>query len=265
MKRNMKKMLSVLAVVIMALALVCFASAEEIPQSEGGKKFDSDFAMNNGLVNIYYEEEGYRVAVDLFNQETNAGTLWEYSCRYNEEKDCLLSTSSRKVNYTMDVNTLEKTFAENEYEGLDADDAVTVFSLSDSGKLVWKDGHENMGQDLEFTNIGRFNGLWRNEEQDYYTEIWWQGLLDENQFFYSIFIGHGEDDYHMAGLYNPETGRLECYDTVVSLVQTNEDVLAAQAAGRPFDAVFTHAENGRLVVEGAVNAELTYDILGPES
>ena len=45
----MKKMLSILLAVMMLFA-IAVAAAEEIPQPEGGKKFESDWAFNTGMI-----------------------------------------------------------------------------------------------------------------------------------------------------------------------------------------------------------------------
>lgn len=262
----MKKWMKIALALMMALFLLCTAAlAEETPQPEGGKKFESNWAKMGGLIEIVYEEEGYRVSVDLFNQDDNTGTLWEYACYYVEEIDSLESISSRKSRYTMNPLTLDRTFGENEYEGIDDADKTTVFSLSEDGALRWEDGHEHWGQDLEFRNIGRFEGVWRNDAEEIYTEFHWQGLMDENLYCYSIFVGRGEDGFRMAGLYSPETGKLECYDTDVTPILATEDFFVAKDAGKPFDAVFSALENGKLLFETADGIELEYDLLGPES
>lgn len=262
----LKKTASFLTAALLLLTLICVpALAEEAPQPEGGKKFGTCWAMMGGLVEIVYEEEGYRVLVDLYNQADRTGTQWEYSCYYSEEKDALESISSRKTGYTMDLDTLERAFGESEYEGIDEESSVSVFSLSADGALLWNDGHEDMGRDLQFTDIGRFEGVWRNDAEDVYTEFHWQGLLDEEQFCYNVFIGRGQEDCHLAGWYNPETGRLECYDIEKTPIGTAEDLFAALDAGKPLDAVFSDLGNGRMIYSADVEIELEYDILGPES
>lgn len=66
------------------LSLVCAAAlADELPQPEGGMKYESCWAQRCGLIQIDYEEEGYRVAVELFDPVDSTGVLWEYSC-YSE-------------------------------------------------------------------------------------------------------------------------------------------------------------------------------------
>ncbi len=264
----MKKMTDIVLAVMMLLTCIP-VFAYEVPQPEGGMKFESNWAMMCGLIGIVYEEEGYRVEVELFNQEECTGTLWEYSCYYNEEKDILESISSRKIGYTLNIETLDRTFDEYEYDGIDDLDNTTVFSLSEDGALSWKDGHENMGADLEFRDIGCFDGVWRNDEEEVYTEFHWEGLFDENTYYYSIFIARGADDhyadFHMIGEYNPETGKLECYDTDNIPIEDAEDFFAAEEAGEPFDMFFSGLGNGKILYETANGIELEYDLLGPES
>ena len=266
----MKKMMRIALAMIAALSLLCAAaSADEIPQPEGGKKFESCWGMRCGLVQIDYEEEGYRVMVDLYNQDDHTGTLWQYSCYYIEEKDVLESVSSSKNPYTLDEQTLYRTLGETEYEGIDDPDSTTVFSLSEDGALTWQDGHENIGQELEFRDIGNFEGVWRNDEEAVYTEFHWEGLFNEETYCYSVYVGRGADDdyadFHLVGLYNPETGKLECYDTAAVPMETDEALFAAQDDGVPYDAFFTDLGGGKLLYEAETGIELEYDILGPES
>ena len=153
----MKKAISIVLTAVMALTLFCMAvSADAVPQPEGGKKFESIWAKACGLIEIWYEEEGYRVMVDLFNQSDSTGTQWEYSCYYNEQKDILESVSARKFGYTLVPETMDVIPGECEYEEFGETDKTTVFSLTENGALKWEDGYENAGADLEFRDIGRF-------------------------------------------------------------------------------------------------------------
>ena len=262
----MKKMMSIALALTLALTLICTgALAEETPRPEGGEKFESTWGMMNGLVEIIYEEEGYRVLVDLFNPADCTGTQWEYACYYIEEKDVLESLSSCKTPYTLNPDTLEINRGEFEYEGIDDEGATTIFSLSEDGALTWQDGREGLGQDLEFRDIGDFAGVWENAEKNIYTEFHWEGLYDEETYFYSVFVGIGDDDFHLIGLYIPEKGKLECYDTAA--VQDAEGLYTALDAGIPCDAAFTDLGGGRLLFEtdGAEAVELEFNLLGPES
>lgn len=113
----MKKTMSFILALMTALTLICTAAlADSVPQPEGGKKFESNWGMMCGLIEIVYEEEGYRVSVDLYNQAENTGTQWEYSCYYNEQKDILESISSRKIGYALNLLTMVKAYGEYEYD-----------------------------------------------------------------------------------------------------------------------------------------------------
>ena len=256
----MSKIMRAALAAMLALSLLCAAAlADEIPQPEGGRKFESWWGLRCGLVAINYEEEGYRVLVDLFDPEDNTGVQWEYACFYNEEKDVLESVSSCKTNYTLDPDTLDVTRGEYQYEGIDDEGQITVFSLSDDGALHWEDGREHIGQELEFRDIGCFDGVWRAE--DVYTEFRWEGLYDESCYCYSVYIERDDDGFYMLGAYQPESGKLLCYDAI----QSDEELFEALDAGAPCDAVFTYLGGDKLLYESDGAIELTYDLLGPES
>ncbi len=265
---TMKKLLSVLLAVVMALFAVS-ALCEAETEPEGGMRFEGDWAMMGGLVEIVYEEEGYRVLVDLFDQEENAGAQWEYACFYDAETGCLASYSSRKTGYTLDPLTLDMTRGDSEYEGIDEENTVTVFSLTEDGALEWHDGHDDMGADLQFIPIGSFNGVWRNDDEDVYVEIHWQGLYDEETFFYSVFVHRGGDDqyadFDMAGLYDPETGMLKAAGTVVTTTLNASGTYDVTEDDEIYETSFVDLGDGTIMMEADNGIVLEYDILGPES
>ena len=162
-----------------------------------------------------------------------------------------------------------RTFGENEYEGIDDGDTMSVFSLSEDGALRWEDGHENMGQDLQFTDIGRFEGVWRNEEEEIYAEFWWRGLFDEETYFYDVFISRGGAEqyanFSMEGLYNPESGLLEASGTVTTMVRNAAGSYDITEDDEICEAFFRDLGDGKLLYETDNGIELEYDVLGPES
>ena len=125
---------------------------EEAAQPEAGKKFENDWAIPGGLVQIYYEEEGYRVIMEI--DKEGAGSLREYVCYYHEDTDNLVSVSSSRTDYSFDPETGEKIYGDNVYEGFDGENQATEFSIDADGCLVWKDGREDAGAGLKFANIG---------------------------------------------------------------------------------------------------------------
>ena len=136
----MKKMLCILTALLMAGLMCVSAAAESFPQPEGGKKFETNWAIFNMTVNIFYEEEGYRVYIQSSDPMEHKGTEWEYACFYNEEKDALLSFTSSKNSYTLDTATGEIERGDYEYEDIDDYLGVVYLSLDNGvGKAIVKE------------------------------------------------------------------------------------------------------------------------------
>ncbi len=257
----MKKMISMILAVILVMALACTAMADEIPEPEGGKKFNSNWAVQNAVIEIYYEEEGYRVSITSEDPDEGVGTEWFYNCFYVEEEDALVSISSGKCSYTFDPEYPDDiTYGEPEYEGIDDEGKNSVFIIDENGRLIWADGHENAGQDLEFINIGRFDGAWKNEEEAVYTVISWNGYDD--QFYYDVYLQRGESDaetyviFNMTGVYNEKTDKLECTGPAVTYTNGTDEGVADDEV---YEAFFSWTEDGTLLFEAANGIELEED------
>ena len=266
----MKKILNALLVIVMIFSLATFAEAEDaVPQPEGGKKFERDWAIGDGLVRVWYEEEGYRVLVSIGWPEKSAGAEWEYSCYYVEEKDALISVSSSRTDYTVRYEDGEKVYAEPAYEGFDEEGRETAFTIDGHGCLIWKDGREDAGAGLEFRDIGRFEGVWRNEEEEVEAEFIWNG--DPDSLFYTVYIQRGKTGadtyalYLMNGFYDPETGKLEADGTCTVFKKNADGEYDSEDDGETWDAFFSMTEDGKLLYETANGIELEYDLMGPES
>ena len=102
---RMKKVISIMLALMMIGAFACASSAEGVSQAEGGDRFESDWAIPGGLVQIRQDEEGYRVAADI-EKEDGTGAVWEYSCYYHGDTDSLVSASSSRTDYTIDPKTI---------------------------------------------------------------------------------------------------------------------------------------------------------------
>lgn len=245
------------------------AEDEAVPQPEGGKKFERDWAIAGGLVEIYYEEEGYRVTLTKENGD-GTGALWQYSCYYMEDTDSLLSVSSSRTNFTINPDNGETVYGEEVYEGIDEEGKSTVFSIDEHGCLIWKDAHDDAGAGLEFANIGRFNGLWRNDAEEVEAEFMWNGLT-EDEMFYTVYITRGKTDgdhyavFLMNGSFDPAAGKLTAYGTSMLFTKNASGEYESSEDGESYDAVFSMMENGRLLFETANGIELEYDIMGPRS
>ena len=253
----MKKMLSILLALM--IVMTCAAAlADEVPQPEGGKKFEGDWALTGGLIGIVYEEEGYRVSVDLCTIGEGTGTLWEYNCLYNEADDTLVSISSVKRGYTYNLTTLERTDGEPVYYDLEAEmGQEAVFSISENGSLKWTSAREpEAGADLEFRSIGRFNGSWYSAEgeEPVWVDFNWKGLESED-FSYEVYLHRGDDDIYtefvMTGVYDEETGKLVCTGRSIDEADTET-----------YEAIFSMQEDGKLLYEAANGIVMEYDLLG---
>ncbi|MCR4876425.1 MAG: hypothetical protein K5922_04565 [Clostridiales bacterium] len=258
----MRKMLCVLMAVMMAGLFACAAMADEIPQAEGGKKFEGDWALRGGLVQIVYEEEGYRVQVFL------SGSEWEYSCYYHEDTDSLVSVSSSRTDYTVDPVMMEKVYGEPVYEGLDEEGQNAEFTLDAEGFLHWNDRRDNAGADLQFMSIGRFSGVWKNEEEEVEAQFMWDGLEDEEKFEYTVYIQRGLTGaehytlFLMTGTYDPGTGKLSCSGTCTQFTKNAAGEYDTEEDGETYDAYFSMTADGKVLFETANGIELEYDMMG---
>ena len=264
----MKKILALLLGTILLLTF-CAALADEVPQPEGGKKFDTNWAIFDMTVEIYYEEEGYRVYIKHEDPFEHKGTEYEYSCVYNEEKDALLSVSSSKNSFSRDsAGDLQR--GEYEYQGMDDENQTTVFTIDEKGNLIWQDGRGEAGMFLEFTDIGRFEGVWRSEDGKTFSDITWSDSEIGDEYGYTVYLhDEGEDsfaDYNTHGLYDPETGKLNVTGSVVISRKNaeggyDEEEIPANPDD-PLELIFSDLGNGRILLERDNGIELIYDILG---
>ncbi len=263
----MKKLLCMLMALMLALVMGTAALAEdetETPEPEGGKKFSSSWALMGGRVDIDYEEEGYRVLINFFNQDDATGTMWEYSCYYHEDEDALVSVSSACHHYHHDPETFEPIHEEDRYSGLDEEGQESSFTVNEAGRLIWKDGRENVGADLEFQNIGSFDGSqYSNDDRTVWAEFEWEGLNEETFWYYAfLHLGREKDDleYTMTGTYDPETGKLNCTGTSIVWVPNDLGGYDPTEEEQPCSATFSLTEDGKLLYEEG-NVEMSYQMI----
>ena len=84
-------------------------------------------------------------------KDDGTGSTWEYSCFYQEDKDCLAPISSSRINFTTDLNTGDRIPGETAYDGdeekgteftIDADGTCTVFKKNAEGEYITEDDGE---------------------------------------------------------------------------------------------------------------------------
>jgi len=263
----MRKLISMLLAIMMLGVLACAASADEVPQPEAGKKFESDWAIPGGLAQIVYEEKGYRVMLEI-SKDDETDSVWEYSCYYHEDTDSLSSVSSSRTNYRIDPDTGDRITSETVYEGLD-EEKSTEFTIDADGFLIWKDGHDDAGAGLKFTNIGRFDGVWKNEAAETEAVFMWNGT-NADEMFYTVYILRGKTDgdtyasFLMNGSYDPATGKLTANGTCAVFKKNAEGEYTSEDDGESYDAIFSKMEDGRVLFETDNGIELEYDMLGAQ-
>ena len=266
----MKKIVSIILALMTAMTLLCVsANADEIPQPEGGKKFETNWAIYGMTVQINYEEEGYRVYIRSTDPFEHQGSEWEYSCFYNEEKDALLSVSSSKNSYIEDPVTSDIQRGPYEYQDLDEDSQTTVFAIDEDGYLTWEDGRGQDGADLVFSDIGAFEGYWQSEDGKTFAEISWSDSEIGDEYGYNVFLHDEGDesyaDYSMHGLYDAKTGKLTVTGQVTICRLNAEggydmEEIPADAED-PAELIFSNLGNGRILLERDNGIELVYDFL----
>ena len=211
---------------------------------------------------IVYEEEGYRVMLEI-TKDDGTGSTWEYSCFYQEDKDCLAPISSSRINFMTDLNTGDRIPGETAYDG--DEEKGTEFTIDADGFLIWKDGHDDAGAGLKFANIGEFEGVWKNEAEETEAEFRWNGATAD-EMFYTVYILRGNTDgdsyasYLMNGTYDPATGKLTADGTCTVFKKNAEGEYITEDDGETYNAVFSKTENGRVLLEADNGIEMEYDM-----
>lgn len=269
----MKKLFAViLALSLLLTAAVLPAMAEdEVPQPEGGKKFEGYWVLPGMYALICYEEEGYRVEINRYDLENSSGNRWSYNCHYNETEDTLVSIFSEMVGFTFGDNMRDPVYGEPVYtydlntpEGKEA-----VFAVTAGGKLTWKDGEGDAGNGLEFApNGGSFEGNWKQAEGEtdpVKAKIMWNGLTEDEMFF-TVYVTRGEEtaDTYTVTLgncfYDPATKKIGCEDGVTTVFTRNaEGGYDTEDEEEATPIFFSFTEDGKLMYEAANGIIMTED------
>ena len=83
---------------------------------------------------------------------------------------------------------------------------------------TWQDGRGQDGADLEFTDIGAFEGCWRSDDGKTFAAIIWNDSELGDEYGYDVYLyDEGEmsyAEYSAHGLYDPQTGKLTAAGSV---------------------------------------------------
>lgn len=271
----MKKVLALVLALAMILSACAVLAEEPVsqPQPEGGKKFETNWAIFDMTVEIVYEEEGYRVYIKHEDPFEHKGEEYEYSCYYVEDRDALVSIFSSKNTITIDPVSGDITRGEFEYQDMDGEGQATVFTINKEGRLEWQDGRGGAGADLEFTDIGKFEGVWRSEDKKTFAEIEWNDSEIDDEYGYNVFL-HDEGDesyaeYSTHGLYDPETKKLTVTGSVIIYRLNAEGKYDMEEIKEnpddPLELIFSSLGDGKILLERDNGIELIYDIMGSDS
>ena len=187
-----------------------------------------------------------------------------------ENTDSLLSVSSSRTDFTINPDTGDTVYGDTVYEGIDEEGQNTEFTIDADGCLIWKDGHDDAGAGLKFADIGRFEGVWRNEAEEVEAQFMWNGL-SEDEMFYTVYITRGKTDgdhytvFLMNGTFDPATGKLAAMGTCTLFTRNASGEYESSEDGETYDAFFSMMEDGRLLFETANGIELEYDLMGAQS
>ena len=171
----MKKILSLILVLCLCAAAVSALAEEEeeyglyTDDNPEALPFVSTWVTDGGDWRIeMYDEDGGIKPYIVHKLGDNKEDVWEYAVALNPEKDKLTAVPFG-LHYKQDNVTYD--WDETYYETGSAE-----FSLTEDGKLVWKDLLEDAGNGLEFERIGEFfGGRWMKDDIEVIFYDWYEG------------------------------------------------------------------------------------------
>ena len=224
----MKKLISLLLVLCLAIAATAAFATEDIPNYLEGHPeaapYVSSWVAEDGdwRIDSFSEDDGIKLMV-VHKLGDNKEDIWEYAAAMGENG--ILTTVPMGIHYQQDTVTNEA----NDYY----DDGDAEFSINEEGKLIWKDLKEDAGKDLAFQKIGSFFGTrWMKGDTEVMFYEWYDGQYDirlyrrdaNNEILKGAIL---------KGDYDAET------DTVTATGEFDEE--------EPFTVTFSYDEHGSLV------------------
>lgn len=224
----MKKLISLLVVLCLSIAaMAALAEADAgnyLDSCPEAAPYVSAWVAEDGdwRIESFAEDDGIRLMV-VHNLGDNRKDFWEYAAAMSENGT--LTTVPLGLHYRQDTVTNDTA---DYYEDGDAE-----FSISEEGKLVWKDLKEDAGKGLAFEKIGSFFG-----------ERLMKG--DIEVFFYEWYDGQYD-----IRLYQRGTGNKILKDTILKGdydAETNTVTASGEFEGEdPFTVTFSFDENGSIL------------------
>ena len=237
----MKKIIALFLVLCFSLAAAAVLAEDDIgyylDDHPEAIVYESTWIAGNGdwRIEVYGEDGGMKLMA-VHRLGDNKEDIWEYSAALDE--DGKLTPVPLGLHYRQDTVTydLDLTW----YEDGDAE-----FSISEEGKLLWKDLKEDAAKDLAFEKIGNFYGSrWMKDDIEVIFWDWYDGQYDIRLY------QRGEEneilkDAILKGDYDAET------DTLTGSGGFDNE--------EPFTVTFSFDENGNIVwTENGESAVLEY-------
>lgn len=155
------KKVALFVTVLLITASISFAKADtfETPSAidHAIEMFVSNWSTDGAQTDIQFSNGYFQVHIETFDggYESNK---WAYLCTYDEHHQALVaSNTGTKITYTYDHNT------DCETESIAYHNGSAVFTLHPDGYLMWLDETAHAGEDLLFTKVGGFSGVWHCE------------------------------------------------------------------------------------------------------
>ena len=149
---------SLVLLVFLFSAGILFAQADTAQTAEPGiKMFVSTWSTDGAQADIQFSNGYFQVHVETFDHGYERSE-WVYLCTYDANRQALIaSCTGSKHTYVYDFDT------DREAKNTIYQDGSAVFTLQPSGCLIWFDENEDAGQELLFTKMGNYNGIWQSD------------------------------------------------------------------------------------------------------
>ena len=156
----MKKTILFALIFLLALGTAFAAASEGGQDAQPAPGFDifvSAWNTDGANADIWFSNGEFHARVETFDCGYEI-TTWLYTCTCDEENQSLIAQNTGvKTNIVYDEDT------DDETQYVEYRDGSAVFSIDDNGDLVWIDEKENAGEDLRFTKMGNYKGIWQCE------------------------------------------------------------------------------------------------------
>ena len=225
----MKKLIALLLILCLSVGITAaFAEDEDmavyLDEHPEAAVYVSAWVAEDGdwRIEVFDEDGGLKLMV-VHRLGDNKEDVWEYAAETDAENKLIAVPLG--LHYKQDTVTYE--WDVTYYEDGDAE-----FSITEDGKLIWKDLKEDVGKDLAFEKIGSFyGGRWMKDDIEVIFYDWYDGQYDIRLY------QRGENneilkDAILKGDYAPET------DTLTATGEFDGE--------EPITIVFSYNENNQI-------------------